>query len=168
VIGARLPRLVFLALLAAWAVQAWVYYPQLPLHLASHFDGAGHPNGFSSKAAFFGLEALILVLIAGSFGVLPAQLHRFSNQLINLPHKDYWLAPQRREATLGAVADAMTWFGCAAVLLLLVVTQLVIRFNLERSPTLPSAPMWALLAGFGLCTVLLMARLLRFARRPRD
>lgn len=166
--GNRVPRLVFLALLVACAVQALVYYPQLPANLASHFDGAGRANGWSSKAGFFALQALVVLLVAGLFGMLPAWLHRFPNQLINLPHKDYWLAPDRREATLGSVADAMTWFGCAALLLMLAVTQLVIRFNLKRLPVLSSTPMWVLVAGFGLCTVLLIARLLRFTRRPRE
>jgi len=168
VIGNRVPRLVLLALLAACAIQAVYYYPQLPPNLASHFDAAGHANGWSSKAGFFVLQALILLVLAGAFAVLPARLHRFPNRLINLPHKDYWLAPERREATLGAVADAMTWFGCAALLLMLAVMHLVIRFNLERQAAFPSAPTWALLAGFGLCAVLLMVRLLRLTRRPRD
>ena len=57
------PKAVFIALVALAVAQAIFYYPQLPGTMASHFDGAGHPNGWSSKPVFvggmFGMMALM-------------------------------------------------------------------------------------------------------------
>jgi uncharacterized membrane protein len=44
-------RVAFATLLGIVLLQAFVYYPQLPAQLASHFDAAGRPNGWSSKSA---------------------------------------------------------------------------------------------------------------------
>lgn len=164
----RYARIVFVLLLMACGIQALVYYPKLPFALASHFDAAGRANGWSSKSGFFQIQALVVALVALLFGGLPAVLSRFPDRLINLPHKDYWLAPERREATLASVAGTLTWFGCAALLLMLGVTQLVIRYNLQRSAGLASGPMWLLIGGFALCALLLPVRLLRFVRRPAE
>jgi len=161
-------RTVFAALLLVAAAQVLVYYPQLPDHMASHFNGAGQPNGWSSKAFFFGLTGFVLVLLTALFAVLPAWIQRMPARLINLPNKDYWLAPERQEATMASVAAALTWFGCAAVIFLNAATWLVIRFNLDRDPALPSPPMWALIAGFLLCVVLLTLRMLYLGRRPPE
>ena len=57
-------RLLLIALLGLIAAQCGFYGPQMPSTMASHFDGHGEPNGWSSRAAFFGL-GLILALGRG-------------------------------------------------------------------------------------------------------
>jgi uncharacterized membrane protein len=160
-------RIAFAVLLGIALLQALIYYPQLPDRLASHFDAAGHPNGWSSsKSAYFALQGFILLVATVCFAALPAWLERAPTKLVNLPNKDYWLAPERRAATLARVASALTWFGCTALVLVIAVTSLVIRFNLGRVPVLPAAPIWALVGGFVLCAVLLILHLLYLGRRP--
>ena len=44
--GARLPRLLFVLLVAGAAIYFSSYYAQLPGVLASHFNGRGIPNGW--------------------------------------------------------------------------------------------------------------------------
>jgi hypothetical protein len=141
-------RVVFVALLGIALLQALIYYPQLPDRLASHFDAAGHPNGWSSKSAYFALQGFILLVATGCFAALPVWLERAPIKLVNLPNRDYWLSPERRVATMARVASALTWFGCAALVLMVTVTSLVIRFNLGREPVLPAASMWALVGAF--------------------
>jgi preprotein translocase subunit SecY len=83
-----------------------------------------------------------------------------------LPNKDYWLAPERRAATMARVASALTWFGCAALAFIVVVSSLVVDFNLGHERLLAPAAIWALLGGIGICTVVLVLRLLLLGRRP--
>jgi uncharacterized membrane protein len=136
--------------------------------MASHFNGVGDANGWSSKAFFFGLTGFVLVLLTTFFAILPAWIQQMPARLINLPNKDYWLAPERREATMARMAAALTWFGCATVIFLNAVTWLVIRVNLGLYPALPSSTMWALIAVFLLCVVLLTLRMLYLGRRPPE
>jgi hypothetical protein len=55
-------------------------------------------------------------------GVLPANV-------VNLPHKEYWLAAERREETMRYLSMKMGWFACAALSLLLFLTSEAINAN---------------------------------------
>lgn len=159
-------RVAFAALLGIVVLQAIVYYPQLPAQLASHFDARGRPNGWSSKPAYFALQAFIVLVLTLCFGALPAWLERAPARLVNLPNKDYWLAPERRAATMARVASALSWFGCAGLTFIVVVTSLVVDFNLGHERVLPATPIWVLLGCIAVCTVVLVLRLLHLGRRP--
>ncbi len=159
-------RIVFATLLGIIVLQALVYYPRLPAQLASHFDARGLPDGWSSKSAYFALQALIVLVLTLCFAALPTWLEGAPVRLVNLPNKDYWLAPERRGATMARVASALTWFGCAGLAFIVVVTWLVIDFNLGHERVLPAAPIWVLLGGIVLCTVVLVLRLLHLGRHP--
>jgi serine/threonine-protein kinase len=159
-------RVVFVLLLIVAVALMVVYYPQLPERMASHFDGAGRANGWSSKAFFFGVQVFVLLLVTVCFAILPRRIQTLPPDKINLPNKSYWLAPERREATMASVVSAITWFGCAVLVFLIAVTWLVIRVNLGLESGLPALPMGALLAGLIACVVLLIARTLYIGRRP--
>lgn len=159
-------RVAFATLLGIVVLQAIVYYPQLPAQLASHFDAAGRPNGWSSKSGYFALQAFIVLVLALCFAALPAWLEGAPARLVNLPNKDYWLAPERRAATMARVASALTWFGCAALAFIVVVSSLVVDFNLSHERLLPAAAIWALLGCIATCTLVLVLRLLHLGRRP--
>jgi hypothetical protein len=100
------------------------------------------------------------------FAILPQRIQMLPPDKINLPNKSYWLAPERREATMASVVSAITWFGCAVLVFLIAVTWLVIRVNLGLESGLPALPMGALLAGLIACVVLLIARMLYIGRSP--
>jgi uncharacterized membrane protein len=159
-------RVVFAVLLVVAVTLMVVYYPQLPERVASHFDGAGRANGWSSKAFFFGVQTLVLLLVTVCFAILPGRIQKLPPDKINLPNKGYWLAPERREATMASVISAITWFGCAVLVFMIAVTWLVIRVNLGLEARLPAAPMGALLAGLIACVILLIVRMLYIGRRP--
>src|SRR4029079_8862542 len=123
-------RVVFVLLLIVAVALMVVYYPELPERMASHFDGAGRANGWSSKAFFFGVQVFVLLLVTVCFAILPRRIQTLPPDKINLPNKSYWLPPERREATMASVVSAITWFGCAVLVFLIAVTWLVIRVNL--------------------------------------
>jgi uncharacterized membrane protein len=159
-------RVVFAALLVVAAALMAVYYPQLPERMASHFDGAGHANGWTTKAFFFGVQTFVMLLVTLCFAILPQRIQKLPPDKFNLPNKDYWLAPERRAATIASVISAITWFGCATLVFMIAVTWLVIRVNLGFETVLPAAPMGALLAGLIACVILLIVRMLYIGRRP--
>src|SRR5882724_4015238 len=92
----RLPKLCFLFLLLYAAVHFSSYYSQLPDVVQSHFNREGMPNGWQSKPVFFFffLGATVIATLI-TFG-LPAIIRSMPTEIINLPHKAYWLSPQRR------------------------------------------------------------------------
>lgn len=159
----RLPHKLCLALAVLSIVQAGYYYPQLPDSIASHFDGAGVANDWSSPAGFFAVVLLVVMLNLIVFVVLP-HLIVADRLRVNLPHRDYWLAAERRPQSLARIADFLGWFGVASLLLAVVVVQLVMDANLARAP-LSSGIGWLLFAYF-VYVLVSLARLFWRFRKP--
>ena len=166
----RLPKTVFFLMLLAGLLEWVLYYPRLPEKMASHFSFDGLPNGWMHRDAFF---LLMLVVAVGSTAIIaflaPRLIASQPNNRINLPHKDYWMAPARREATFRFIAAQMAWFGCAVLFVLLFGTHLAIQANLSPDFRFDNATMIKVMACFLILTLLWMIRFIRyFVRVPAD
>jgi len=158
-------HLILLLLWGGIGFQSLAYYAQLPPVVASHFDAAGQPNGWQSKEMFFGIYGGVSTLMTLGFYALPVLLRRLPVSLISMPNRDYWLAPDRRQESLAALAVYLHWFGNAIIGLLVATFQLAIQANL-RQQNLPAESMWTLLAAFLLFTVTWLVRLYRRFAKP--
>lgn len=160
------PRPIFIFLLIVSALQCAYYYPRLPGTVASHFDRAGYPNDWSSKALFFGIILAMTAMNAFVFLLMPRWFPRFSQDRMNLPHKNYWLAPERAEETHLYIQHQMLWFGVATTVLMIGVTQLAIEANLSTQPTLAPDAFWMLMAYFGYVVIWLARFFTHFLAKP--
>ena len=130
----RLPNSIFFALILVAAVQLNYYAQRLPEIVGSHFSTRGSASAWQTKFAFLSVELVIIVLAAIiSFGV-PRLIAAMPASAINLPNKDFWLSPERREETFYFLRTQMAWFGCALLAFLLYVMELVFRANLRTPP----------------------------------
>ncbi len=156
---------VFVLVLVVACAFVWLTSGDLPPVMASHFGPGGTANGFMSKGAYTALM-LAAVIAVPALIALSAQLVRvLPPQLINLPNRQYWLAPQRREATLQALSSLVLPFAFALVVFLCFVHWLVVRANAVQPARLPEAPLFVGLAAFGVVTVLWLFVLFRRFRR---
>ena len=146
-------RVVHAALVLVALLQILYYRPRLPEVVASHFDAAGRPNGWSSRTSFFGIYLATIAGVLLVFLALPRAMSRLPDRWINLPRKDYWLAPPRRRETLAAIQRWMGWFGAGVLLFLIFMFQLAIQANLARDRAVGGEAFWVLLAGFVLFTL---------------
>ncbi len=160
-------RRVSLVLLLAVALQIAYYYPQLPDRVAAHFDAVGRPNGWAPKEAFLALYALVVALMMALFVIVPMLVARLPVSLINLPNKEYWLAPERRRQTWLMIRSSLAALGNATVAFVLIVFQLVIHANLSPPPVLSPA-MWVLLLALLAFAAIWTVRFTRAFRRPPD
>lgn len=158
-------RIVFLALAAATLAQMAWYYPRLPTRMASHFDAAGQVNAFMPKDAFFVVHLVVLGLMSFAFLLVPALITRLPPGMINLPNKDYWLAPERRAHTAEKLQSFLVGFGNVMLLFLLLVFREALRANLLPSPHLPSR-IWVLLVLLGVWVIYWTVRFVRAFRLP--
>jgi serine/threonine-protein kinase len=158
---------VLLAALATVAVMqlAWAY-SYLPPMVASHFDGAGRPDGWMQREVFVAFQAGLIAIMLLSFVGLPRWLARLPTRWYSLPHRDHWLAPERRAQTLARIQRQMMWLACAIVAMILTITQVVIQVNLTPEPVLPTAAVWGLLAAFLVFTAIWTLLFVRSFRRP--
>ena len=126
------------------ALFAWAW-PRLPELIASHFDGAGVPNGWSSKAAFTGLSLAILALVNLIYVGLPP-----------------WIAAANADLRV-----RLLWFGVMALGFMLAISALVVNVNLAAEPRLPGEIIWPLLGAYALFVVGWVAAAVRGAALTR-
>ncbi|MCP4878861.1 MAG: DUF1648 domain-containing protein [Gammaproteobacteria bacterium] len=151
-------RRIFLALVAAAIAQIIYYYPQMPEVVASHFDGLGAPNDWSSRNGFFGIYAAILLMLIGIFIFVPGWSEKRASFGMKIPHRDYWLAPERIEKTKLFFRRQMMIMGIVHLALAIYAIQLAILANFDQQPRLHTSIGWAL----GLYFVFLIGWLIHF------
>lgn len=156
---------IVLAVLAGGAIAAW-YWPALPERVASHFDAAGRPNGWSSRESFVGLMVGMTVFHAALFLGIEQVVRRSPKKWINLPHKEEWLSPGREARTREILAGHLLALGLATIVLVDLVSAMTLATNAGSAPRL-GAGAWILLAGFVATTLGIVVRMLVvFGRRP--
>jgi uncharacterized membrane protein len=157
---------VLFAVLLVGVVDVAYHYPQLPQKMASHFDGAGRADGWSSKQSFLTTYAITTVGMAALFLLFAGLIPRLPVRMINLHNKDYWLAPDRKVATCRWIATWLLWMGNATLAFLAAIFHLTIRANLGPRRELGSATGW-LLGVYGAFVLLWSVWVLFRFRRPR-
>jgi uncharacterized membrane protein len=144
----RLPNSIFFVLVLVAAMQSAYYAPQIPEILGSHFGKSGFASAWQTKVAFFATELTIIVMATFvSFGI-PRILAAMPASTINLPNKDFWLSPERREDTFAFLRAQIAWLGCVLLAFLLFVMELVFRANLHTPPQLNTAAFVPALVAF--------------------
>jgi uncharacterized membrane protein len=134
----------FYGLIAIAVLQTLYYYPRMPDIVASHFDGLGAPNGWSSRVGFFGTYLAILLMLVVIFEVVPRLSESWSGFWRNLPNRDYWLAPERIDRTRAFLRRQMMLMGNLHLLLAIFAIQLAIQANFAPEPRMHSSIVWVL------------------------
>jgi len=129
--------------------------------MASHFSAHGVANGRAPKSAFFGGMAFCVCFSAFVGFFVPRQISGTPASRLNLPNKDYWLAPEHREGTWRFIRAQMVWFACALLFVFLFGTSQAINANLPSVGHFNAEAMLAVMLAFGLFCVLWIALFLR-------
>jgi len=159
---------VLLLLAAVAAIQMTHYYPLLPERLAVHFGSSGEADGWSSKGEFmvlFGAVEAFFVL----FGVgLALALDRIPVALINVRHKDYWFAPEKREESLEFLKNQILWMETATLGFFVAMAQFIFSGNLGDTPPRLSGDFWYVLVAFIAVISWFSLRIVLRFRAPRE
>lgn len=107
-----------------WAID------RLPDIMAVHYGVGGTPDRFSSPSEF-GTGMMIgggVVFLL--FALIAIFLPRFPEGFINIPNREYWLAPDRRSHSLASFSNLFLLYGAVTLLFLLFVSRAVVNANL--------------------------------------
>ncbi len=109
------------------------YYPLLPERVASHFGPNGIADGYMHKSEFATFYVVLVIIVAAILTGIGELVRHTPDDLINLPNKEYWLAPERHDATIARINAQMASFGVATMALLLAIMHLAIVANLGEA-----------------------------------
>ena len=161
----RLAQLVLVAATFVALALAVQQHGTLPARVASHFGPTGQPDGWTTRNGHTLVQTGITLFIAVLFFALATLLPCLPDRFVNLPHRDYWLAPRRRAETLAWLGAMFLWLGALLQGFLSFVFREVWRANTAPQPELHLNSLWLQVSLFILTAGLVVTLLFRF-RRP--
>ena len=163
-----LPKLIYGLLAAVGLLYFSLLYSQLPDPMASHFNASGAATAWMPKSGFFILIVVVTLAAGVPIFLVPMSMAKLPNDKINLANKEYWLAPERRAATIEYVGIQMGWFGCGLLALLYCGLYSAVAANQRLDHTFDSTSFYVVLGAFSAFIIVFLARLLsHFARVPQ-
>jgi serine/threonine-protein kinase len=150
----RLALTILVAILAFFLGYELAIYQTLPPQIATKFDGQGLPQSWMKKEQYVVMNIAMQSGMAAIVVVIAAILPLLPNWAINVPYRAYWLAPDRRAATLERIGNTLIHIGSLTAAFIFVTIYFVDRFNIANLPRL-SPSFWLvfamyLLAVFGM------------------
>jgi uncharacterized membrane protein len=123
-------------------------YGLLPDRVATHFGPDGRADGWASRPDYatylLSSSVLLSIMCAG-----PLYLARkLPDSLINIPERDYWLAPGRRADAYSRLFALGLWIAAATTGLFVALHLLTVRANRARPPRLATAEAFGLVLVF--------------------
>jgi uncharacterized membrane protein len=129
------------------ALRVALVWDRLPERMASHYGPSGKPDGFMMRGEFFIFYFIVFGLVVTLFTTMSPVVSRIPRELVNIPHREYWLTDERWPQAIERMARWMAWFGVAMAMLAAAVLHLVLRSNLQQQP-LENNAMFVLLGAF--------------------
>lgn len=157
---------VLLVAVIAFAAYGYVFLTSegMPDVAATHFNVQGEPNAMSSRAGYRGFMAILVLVIPLLIAGLPVAISHRWPQLLNIPHREHWMAPERIEATLSTLRVRMAVVAVATIALQCFVHRLVLDANASDSPELDQR---SLLIGLSLFGAFMLGWIVSLWRRFR-
>ena len=164
-IGSFVARGFLLLALIAAAAQIAMLAPQMPAEVPAHFDAAGEPDRWSTRK---GLVVTFIVIHAASLLTtlgMGYAIRWFPVSMVNLPNREYWLAPERSRNTYRVLFDLMCWVESGTILLMMGIFQLSYWVGVQQRTTIN--PEFFVLLGTYIAFVLGISAwiYIRFSRR---
>jgi uncharacterized membrane protein len=162
---AVLSSLVLLAVAAV--VQNAYYWQRLPEKVATHFNWQGMPDAWMSKRN--------AVIVMGGFQLgMPffllattALASWLPSSMVNIPHREYWLHPDRRASSLRYANNSMAWIAVAVSVFGIGVNHLTFIAN-RRGQPLQTGWFSVLMICFLAVVFAIVGTMAIHFRRPRD
>jgi uncharacterized membrane protein len=146
--GLFIPVIILVVLCSIFVAYLIYSAPLLPDKVATHFGAGGQPNGWMSRS-----EHLILMGALGLgmplVSVIIALLSRYiPSGMVNIPNRQYWLSPERREQTSRYITRQMFWMASLEVAFFAGIQWSIVEANRLTPVQLPADKFWPLFIGF--------------------
>ncbi|MEA3209942.1 MAG: hypothetical protein QOE70_2999 [Chthoniobacter sp.] len=143
----------------------WCSAPQLPERVATHFGLHGEPNGWMSRGGYVQFTIAFGLGLPGFLLLIFALIRAANGKGLNIPNREHWLAPERREETLSFMGRHGAWLACLMVGFFAGLHHLIIVANVSSPPSLPNAQLGLMVSAFlGAVAIWVVVLYRRFSR----
>jgi len=136
----------------------------LPAKVASHFGRDGAANGYMWRHTYVYFMLAFVVLLPLFFSFVANAVAHVPVAMINIPNRDYWLAPERRGLVVDSLRRQMQIFSAMLVVFLCFVHWEVVRANQSMPPMLDNR---RFMLGMGLFMATLIVWIVSLRRQFR-
>ncbi len=137
---------------------------RLPDIAATRFDLGGTPNVFMDRQGYRWLMGFLVGVVPLFVAFLPTLIGRRWPQLLNIPNRDYWLAPERRADTLASVGSRTMLLAAVMIAFMCFTHWLVLEANAAVPMQLAGTP---LLIGVGAFAIFVIGWIVALRTRFR-
>jgi hypothetical protein len=159
--------LFFLTLAACSIELFWAYY-QLPERVHAHFPSWSHIGAEGPKWMFVAISGSIPALIAIAALISIRLVKRQPDKFVQIPNRDYWLSPERRESTLGFIVSRLYLLGAIKFVADAIFIYAAVRANLAGTSELNPPLLFFLAGGFIMAKIALAAQLFWRLQFPNE
>jgi hypothetical protein len=155
----RLTASLFFLTFAACVAELFWAYNQLPERVHAHFPSWLHIGAEGPKWIFVAISGAFPVLIAIAALISIRLVKRQPEKFVQIPNRDYWMSPIRREQTLDLIASRIYLLGAVKFVADAIFIYAALRANLIGTSELNAGLLFFLAAGFIVAKVVLAAQL---------
>lgn len=141
-------RNLLVLLLIALTILNFIVYTNSPDRVAGQFGADGRPTSWMSKKANFFLMQGTEILLFLLFYFLPKLIVRMPVGWINMPHRDFWLAPENLEETKAKLTVLMAEMGVYLFIFFGALTLIIYRAHQSEIIRIHMPKFWMSLAVF--------------------
>jgi uncharacterized membrane protein len=161
----KYPAALFLFVVVISFVLPVVYYKNLPVVIASHFNVRNNTDSWMSREYFLVFQLVVTTLLSVLFLLTTFAIHKLPKSLINLPNKDYWLDDARKDETYSVIQRFMYWFGSLTLMLINAVLLEVYNANISGANKINHI-IWIYLIAYLATTGILLFTMIRYFAKP--
>jgi len=121
---------------------------KIPTRVATHFGSNGQANGWMSHSnylLFLSLTPFVLMLL---FKGIAWMTRHLPARYINIPRREYWLAPERRATTVDYICAWLTVLQCLLLLFFAMSDYFIILANRVDPPRISTNTVLLQAVGF--------------------
>jgi hypothetical protein len=155
----RLTATLFFLTFAACVCELLWAYNQLPERVHAHFPPWLHLSGDGPRWIFVAISGAIPVLIAIAALVAIRLVKRDPEKFVQVPNRDYWMSPLRREQTLEMIVTRIYLLGTVKFVADAIFIYAAVRADLAGTPELNPRLLFFLAAGFIIAKIAIAAQL---------
>ncbi|GAB4295610.1 MAG: hypothetical protein Kow0098_18040 [Ignavibacteriaceae bacterium] len=161
----RISIMTFIILVAFYVIELIYFYPQLGENVITHIDISGNPDGWMSKDSAYIVFGFLLIILTAVFSGIYYIIPGFSEDMISIPNKEYWLKPERKEYSLNLIRSMILNIGSLTFALMIFVNYHLFTLNIYKNVKLNDYLLAAVIIYLILLLLIILPVIIKFSAK---